>query len=452
MILAIGNIRLFRDRVTHLHPFGFFTAALEVNPPSESSFSSISDVENLLLIALFGVYYNIGCSIWELARLCVRICIELQLHRQGTQCPTITTAGSQRCGRVFWESYLLDRFASSMLGRPFTIDDSLIDVELPNEPSESVFNHLVRLGRITSTIHASAYCQFPRAPNSLDNPDIMMLRNFHAQLKAWRHQAPVFEASHCFYSTQEFFELTYQEARLWLFRVAINHLPARSSNMRDKLLLLCLQAAQRIIECFNILWQTNLATYSRAFMRLILVSGLITVSVIKIQMHTGRNHPKEHSDSDVGIDTWLEDIGLDTSTCFPALSACRDTLEKAGKILSWLAIQMPDVSAYAQIFETLNGEVDTLSSNTWARSAQPSSPLESAQLSELTEDPISVLGNQQIPGISHGDGLLPDVDGLLGNDTFWSFTDAAWMGEIEDNISGFIWDTMMPWQGSPLDT
>ena len=60
MVLAIGSIRPFREGVITLHPFGFFSMALEIYPPSESSFSKIEDVENFLLIALFSVYYNTG--------------------------------------------------------------------------------------------------------------------------------------------------------------------------------------------------------------------------------------------------------------------------------------------------------------------------------------------------------------------------------------------------------
>lgn len=60
MVLAIGNIRPFRDGIVSMHPFGFFTAALEVNPPSESAFNAVEDLQNLLLIAHFGVYYDIG--------------------------------------------------------------------------------------------------------------------------------------------------------------------------------------------------------------------------------------------------------------------------------------------------------------------------------------------------------------------------------------------------------
>ncbi|ENH72248.1 Pyrimidine pathway regulatory protein 1 [Fusarium oxysporum f. sp. cubense race 1] len=70
MAIAIGSIRLFRDKTFDQHPFGFFSAALEMNPPAESRYNTLGNIENLILIARFGVYYNIGCSLWELSRLC----------------------------------------------------------------------------------------------------------------------------------------------------------------------------------------------------------------------------------------------------------------------------------------------------------------------------------------------------------------------------------------------
>lgn len=60
MVLAIGSIPLFRTGGIPLHPFGFFTAALRAKPPSGSHFGEIEDIENFLLIAYFGIYYNIG--------------------------------------------------------------------------------------------------------------------------------------------------------------------------------------------------------------------------------------------------------------------------------------------------------------------------------------------------------------------------------------------------------
>ncbi|QPC74622.1 hypothetical protein HYE68_005374 [Fusarium pseudograminearum] len=60
MAIAIGSIRLFREKTLDQHPFGFFSAALEMNPPAESRYNSLGNIENLILIARFGVYYNIG--------------------------------------------------------------------------------------------------------------------------------------------------------------------------------------------------------------------------------------------------------------------------------------------------------------------------------------------------------------------------------------------------------
>ncbi|KAJ4044369.1 hypothetical protein NW753_003860 [Fusarium oxysporum] len=60
MAIAIGSIRLFRDKTFDQHPFGFFSAALEMNPPAESRYNTLGNIENLILIARFGVYYNIG--------------------------------------------------------------------------------------------------------------------------------------------------------------------------------------------------------------------------------------------------------------------------------------------------------------------------------------------------------------------------------------------------------
>lgn len=70
MVLAIGGIGLHRDGRMTDHPFGFFTAALEANPPSEYGFCTVEDVECLLLIGLFGLFYNIGTRPIQISRTC----------------------------------------------------------------------------------------------------------------------------------------------------------------------------------------------------------------------------------------------------------------------------------------------------------------------------------------------------------------------------------------------
>jgi hypothetical protein len=77
MILAIGAIGPFRSGRMRLHPFGFFTASLEASPPSEFSFGTIQDIENLLLVSQFGIFYNIGEGVSIIRRHLVLILTRL---------------------------------------------------------------------------------------------------------------------------------------------------------------------------------------------------------------------------------------------------------------------------------------------------------------------------------------------------------------------------------------
>jgi hypothetical protein len=387
-----------------------------------------------------------------------------------------------------------------MLGRPYAIADAVIDIGVPTKLSGDPFSHLVRIGRITSDMHVSiSYPEAKRVDLMDDAKNIDLsnllsaLRNFHRKLRLWRLQVPVFEHQTCVYETPEFFELTFQESRLWLFRAAINNLPTGFSCVRDKLLLLCLNAARQVIGCFNTLWQRDLAICSRSSTRLILISGLITVSVFKLQMSQRSRRREDDDVSDVDINFWLEDLGLDSFARLPTVSAFRETIETAGRILSGLAIQMPDVVAYAQFFEILEGEVakfhqGTSSAGRGAREVAAdnltptngtaldptemvSAPESSQPQQYYSHEPAQQNGDlgvlslglheqQAIGGTAldnllsnmyQGDHISDNNDGVLvGNDALWSFPHAPWMEEIDGDISGFIWDAVMPWQGSPF--
>lgn len=147
---------------------------------------------------------------------------------------------AQRYRHVFWEGYLLDRFSSSILGRPFAVKDEAISVDVPSGSSDKVFQLFLRIGRITSHMHNSMY--HPRLQNNTTYTDprpdetseldklgpsdaLSHLRVFHAQLQRWNLEAPVHESPTCVYEKAGYFEMVFQESRLWLFRAVIHELP-----------------------------------------------------------------------------------------------------------------------------------------------------------------------------------------------------------------------------------
>ncbi|KAL6400149.1 Pyrimidine pathway regulatory protein 1 [Ilyonectria robusta] len=510
MVLAIGSIKSFRSGLSDLHPFGFFTAALEACPPSESSFDSIEDIEMLLLIAWFGVYYNIGCSIWELGRLCVRIAIELELHRIRPATRTISLAGAQRRRIVFWESYILDRFSSSILGRPFAIDDSSIHIELPMQhldtsacvgSSLAVFNTLAMLGQLRSRIH----CSIHHKNNAMDTPAAatnpisernaniakvyLQVRTFTTELQAWRLSAPFFDQPSCLFETQGYFDLSYQETRLWLIRAALDSL-VPSSTPPSGLLRACLQSAYNVVATFEGLRKKGLVTFTRSYAHGIFIAGLVIGIITKTQLHQHKER-NEHA-SMVDVDEWFADLEDDSYK--PTLDDALESLRVSGELLHWFAEQMPDVDIYSQSFEALRHEIRK--SNTDTYEGQPRSPKERPE----------GLSTQHLQGTHEGGGGQPDLPSshqtnhhsmniagvqdlaqagrsgpeswslfdpgvnmnelfsepfheerlqVAGNDAHtlqamsWPFSSVVGIEGLDCGISEYIWDMIPPWQDSP---
>lgn len=78
MVFAVASVRTHRDGLTDHHPYGYFLAAQNLIA-HVSVLGSIEAIQNLLLVARFGMYYDIGI-ILRLTMLCtnpeyqVRLC------------------------------------------------------------------------------------------------------------------------------------------------------------------------------------------------------------------------------------------------------------------------------------------------------------------------------------------------------------------------------------------
>ncbi|GME76898.1 unnamed protein product [Ambrosiozyma monospora] len=101
-----------------------------------------SSVICLLLVALYTMRSANPLPVWHLMSFIVRFCIELGMNRKEIQpvCKENLFETVER-RRLFWHVYLLERAICFHTGRPFSISDSDIDVELPfNIDSDIVDN------------------------------------------------------------------------------------------------------------------------------------------------------------------------------------------------------------------------------------------------------------------------------------------------------------------------
>ncbi|KAF9886792.1 hypothetical protein FE257_011169 [Aspergillus nanangensis] len=401
MVMAIGSIGVFRSGRCDLHPFGFFTAALEVNPPSASSFNSLEDIENFLLIARFGSFYDIGirssrCSLWELGRLCVRICVELGLHRLQPRHLNNESLDIERCRKLFWESYLLDRYSSSTLGRPFAIGDASIAAPLPrsSDDTNSILNWQVGLSQLTSKLynllrkrHFSHTLDITLSPTADAGDTLSLLRNFHSCLREWRQKAPFFESPICMEQTQQLFDVLCQESRLRLLRVTIDKLSFGSRMPPQSLLRPCYQAACHIILSFETLRRLpeSLVTFNRTYTHLIFIAGLVVAFMINIQLSQDRQRPDDLT-SGIDLDYLLDDL-LDDHPTYPSAENVWDRLSAAGELLSWFSETIPDVSVYSCCFDNLKRGLDSARPVSRTCNAPAGNPLPSVEAS-MVDHPV----------------------------------------------------------------
>ena len=121
---------------------GYFVSAMAHIENDEVKFrGSLQSLQSLLLMAMYALHVDGGgvLNIWHLNSALVAGCVELGLHKNSV----VTSSGkSGSTGsdsslvllnqKVFWSIYALDRNLGIILGRPFALDESECDVELPD--------------------------------------------------------------------------------------------------------------------------------------------------------------------------------------------------------------------------------------------------------------------------------------------------------------------------------
>ena len=350
------------------HPYGYYLAA-ESYLADIPLIKGLDAIQNLLLIARFGMYHRIGASIWEISHLCMRQCIEWGLHLNAYGNPDPLKEQHQR--RIFWECYVHDRYSSGILGRPFALLESEIGMPLPIDaddetiitsgtnvldtvptvtavhPSEVSINlFCIKLRRLSSRVHTAFYTS-RKSPSSSTadgtrTPAFRSIGNvyssfsqFDSELHAIRASAPVFSGPRCLYERSEWHDFMYEKDRLLLARGAMHNLPARQfsgASILKEILRACYMSATRTIELYANLRSKDAITWTRSYFQVIFTAGLTVIYCVILDVLTD-NH------------------GLSATRTDPLR-----TLHICGSLLDFFKDKMPDAGSFATVFNVIKEE------------------------------------------------------------------------------------------------
>lgn len=361
MVLALGSVHPYRRGQHQRHPFGYYLSAMR-NFGRFVIRDGIEPIQDLLLLARFGIYHHIGTSIWVMTRLCVRMCIEQGLHKRQEVIRMGGLLQEQMRRRVFWICYMMDRYSSITLNRPFAIRDSDIEIGMvadiddqylgtshqvtlrfddlisPSAPTPSTgmsaFIACVRLRQISSRIHRYFADTLNSQRSARAGHDELFLatghihvalQNFLDELENWRDSAPVYEAPQCLFERAEWYDLQKAREAFHLFRRVLDVAPKREGVPSRSLLAQCQALAVRVIQLYSDMYSRSLATYTRSYFQMMYTAGL---SLLYCGSVLAKIEPSL--------------IG----ECSRALEQCRTTLTE-------MAVDLPDARHYVAVFDAL---------------------------------------------------------------------------------------------------
>ncbi|KAJ5170736.1 Transcription factor [Penicillium coprophilum] len=137
LVYAIGATMLrLSEKYAYTNPERFYIAALQ-HVPTMCEARSIENIEAMVLLVVYHLRTASSHGMWYMIGLAMRTAIDLGLHRKANE-SNLDPFTTQMRRRLFWTVYYLERVVSMSLGRPFSISDRHIDLDLPVEVDDDI--------------------------------------------------------------------------------------------------------------------------------------------------------------------------------------------------------------------------------------------------------------------------------------------------------------------------
>jgi len=280
MMYAIGATMLkLTEQYDYTPPENFFMTALQYISAARES-HSVHNIEAMTLLVLYNLRSPSNSGIWYMIGLAIRTCVDLGLHREAYY-GNITPYEGQLRRRLFWTVYFLERVIAVSVGRPYSIADRDIDVQLPLEIDDTVRDdgliartlavapsptfqasrpssnitlavQCIRLKRLESYIQGTIY--------RVDRPIASLVAKISPTLKLledWHRALPPKSTPY----ESDYLNMHYYKAVRLLLQPFLMILPPG-----DQRIVLCLHASGQICQIFKRLHQRD--SYGHSFIAL----------------------------------------------------------------------------------------------------------------------------------------------------------------------------------------
>lgn len=284
MVYAIGAaVRQMTESCKSTPPSMYHSTALQFDSTLRMS-SSLSGIEARMLSVLYNLRFSSNSRVWIEVGIAMRICTDLGLHRK-PHYSRLDPSDAQRRRRLFWSVYVVERYVSWSLGRPFSIAEEEIDADIPDDTDDPVksgqiavqtaglpSNHeetqvpnlrrfiaIIRLQRIMSQMRTRIY-RLDQKPSAL----VSEIRPLMAALEEYERNIPSLTPDE-----NDFLRMHWNNCIRMLLQPFLSILQPE-----NPLIETCLTASGQVCQFFKRLRQRDSSGHSFLLMNSVFMAGL----------------------------------------------------------------------------------------------------------------------------------------------------------------------------------
>jgi Fungal specific transcription factor domain len=311
---------------------------------------SMSDLETLravLLLTQFVALCPSRGSLWHLAGIALRLCIDMGLHWETEeQCIDMDPDLLNEHRRLWYSTYQFDRILCVTLGRPLGIIDESTHVQLPNlwamcrqsEPNKfdihnhQAHNHLFNMSKLESEIKHVQHSQSWTQTIAYPRPDYSAwLQDIQPRLKEWYSTIPHPSQAHSssIFAYQAYWDSIYYNSILLLHRPNSTTL-----HPSTQALIVSFDASCKLIASMKILQREGKLDILWKAVHHLFIAGLGVIYGLWYSKEIRDQIPVRNSISTLqSCATTLSAL----SENFPGAASCRDSFESlSSATVDWL--------------------------------------------------------------------------------------------------------------------
>lgn len=228
MIFAIGAMRSNGRSVSASAPARDHYLTAMDKETHLGAVPPLARVQNLLLVFVFATLHHVGiASTWEIIRQTMRVCVEHGFYSRETAADDPVEEQLRR--RNFWSVYISDRHCSQNLGRPVTLSEADVTIDLPrNQDDDEIRAGSPEVpGRYTEVTNLLRHALLRRlgtnariALNRLSRQDssgeerAQTVGSWTNALEAWYNSSIVKSTPNNAYETKEYLDINFHRERM----------------------------------------------------------------------------------------------------------------------------------------------------------------------------------------------------------------------------------------------